>query len=184
MTAPAIPRPLARRIDRLARRAHRFHRFAHHPLCQPYRDEVIRVGRRAFVCKGCALLAAGLLAGVAAGVAAGPPVALASVALAVALGLGLVSLRTRLPKLLGRFLPGVGVGLALGSGWPGVLGALLVIAGTGVLYRRRGVERRRCATCPEQSASPCSGFARIVRRERAFQRVANRWLRDLPRSVA
>ena len=27
-----LPRPLARRIDRLSAKAHRFHRFAHHPL--------------------------------------------------------------------------------------------------------------------------------------------------------
>jgi len=89
-----------------------------------------------------------------------------------------------LPKLLGRLLPGAGLGLALFSGWPAALGALLVLGASGLLYRRRGVARERCRTCSEQSASPCSGFVRIVRRERAFQRVVARWLRDLPRSVA
>jgi hypothetical protein len=184
VTAPPIPRPLARRIDRLSKRAHAFHRFAHHPLCQPYRDEVFRVGRQTRLCKGCTLFAAGLVAGLVAGFVVGPPLGWGACALLLALGAGSLSFRIRLPKLVGRFLPGAGLGLALCAGWPAAIGSLLVLAGMGLLYRRRGVERKRCATCPEQSHSPCSGFARIVRRERAFQRVANRWRRDLPRSVA
>jgi hypothetical protein len=184
VTAPPIPRPLARRIDRLSKRAHAFHRFAHHPLCQPYRDEVIRVGKRARLCKGCSLFAAGLVAGLVAGFVVRPPFGWGVCGLLLALGAGLFSLRSRVPKFVGRFLPGAGLGLALCAGWPAATGSLLVLAGLGLLYRRRGVARERCATCREQSASPCSGFARIVRRERAFQRVANRWQRDLPRSVA
>jgi hypothetical protein len=184
VTAPPIPRSLARRIDRLSRRAHAFHRFAHHPLCAPYREEVIRVGRHGRLCKGCSLLAAGLGAGAVAGAAIGPPLGCGAVALGIALGAGLLSLRLRLPKLVGRFLPGAGLGLALLSGWPAATGALLVLAAAWLLYRRRGVARERCATCAERSASPCSGFSRILRRERAFQRVASRWLRELPRSVA
>jgi len=184
VTAPEIPRSLARRIDRLSRRAHAFHRHAHHPLCEPYRGEVIRVGRQLRLCKGCSFLTAGLFAGLAAGATLRPPLVWGLVALAVALGAGFWSLRARLPKLLGRLLPGAGLGLALFSGWPAALGALLVLGASGLLYRRRGVARERCRTCSEQSASPCSGFVRIVRRERAFQRVVARWLRDLPRSVA
>jgi hypothetical protein len=183
VSAPAIPWALARRIDRLARRAHCFHRFAHHPLCAPYRGEVVRVGR-IFVCRGCALLAAGLLTGGAAGLALVSSLGWAVAGLAVAAAAGLASLWLRLPKWLGRFLPGVGLGLALGAGWLAALGALLGLAAAGLLYRRRGVDRGRCATCPEHPLAACSGFARIVRRERAFQRVANRWLRDLPRSMA
>ncbi|HEX7499930.1 MAG TPA: hypothetical protein VF524_06445, partial [Polyangia bacterium] len=171
-------------IDRLSKRAHAFHRFAHHPLCQPYRDEVIRVGRQTRLCKGCTLFAAGLVAGIAAGFVVRPPFGWGACALLLALGAGFLSFCIRLPKFVGRFLPGAGLGLALCAGWPAATGSLLALAGLGLLYRRRGVARERCATCPEQSASPCSGFARIVRRERAFQRVANRWLRDLPRSVA
>ena len=184
MTAPPIPRPLARRIDRLSRRAHAFHRFAHHPLCAPYRDEVVRVGKRGRVCKGCSFLGAGLCAGIAAGALLMPALGVGAVALGLALGAGLLSLRVRLPKLLGRFLPGAGLGLALGAGWPAALAASLLLVAAWLLYRRRGVARERCATCAEQSASPCSGFLPIIRRERAFQRMANRWLRALPRSVA
>jgi hypothetical protein len=65
--APHLPRHLAGRLDRLARGAHAFHRFAHHPLCAAYRDEVIAVGGRARVCRGCALAIAGGLAGAIAG---------------------------------------------------------------------------------------------------------------------
>jgi hypothetical protein len=184
MTVPEISRSLARRIDRLSRRAHAFHRHAHHPLCDPYRGEVLHVGPRLRLCKGCSFLVAGLLAGLAAGCAVRPPLGWGLAALGVALGAGLSSLRVRLPKLVGRLLPGVGLGLALGAGWPAALGALFVLGVSGLLYRRRGVARERCATCCEQAASPCSGFVRIVRRERAFQRVVARWLRELPRFVA
>jgi len=62
-----IPPDLARRLDRLARRAHAFHRFAHHPLCGRYRGEVVPLGRRARVCLGCTLGTAGLAAGLALG---------------------------------------------------------------------------------------------------------------------
>ena len=62
-----IPPDLARRLDRLARRAHAFHRFAHHPLCGRYRGEVVPLGRRARLCLGCTLGTAGLAAGPALG---------------------------------------------------------------------------------------------------------------------
>jgi hypothetical protein len=96
--------------------------------------------------------------------------------LLLALALGGVSLRLRLPKVAGRFIPGAGLGMALWAGWPWALAAVVIVAGVGVLYRRRGVERSRCQACPERQANPCSGFALIVRRERAFRRRANRWL--------
>ena len=62
-----LPPALARRVDRLARRAHAFHRFAHHPLCGRYAAEVIRIGRRTRICLGCSLTALGAVAGVALG---------------------------------------------------------------------------------------------------------------------
>ncbi|HVZ35160.1 MAG TPA: hypothetical protein VG963_22190, partial [Polyangiaceae bacterium] len=60
---------LARRIDRLAVRAHRFHRWAHHPLCASYAGETLRLGRKTIVCRGCALVAGGLIVGVLLGAA-------------------------------------------------------------------------------------------------------------------
>ena len=184
MTALRIPTPLALRIDRLAWRAHAYHRFAHHPLCEVYRGEVLRVGRRFRVCKGCTFLAAGSIAGFAAGAWMGPPVVLGVGALLLALLLGAMSLRLRVPKIAGRLLPGAGVGLALWSGWPCALAALLIVAVAGSLYRRRGVDRRLCETCEERQYRPCSGFASIVRRERAFRRRANRWLDVMPKTPA
>ncbi|MFL5271282.1 MAG: hypothetical protein ACJ79E_04370, partial [Anaeromyxobacteraceae bacterium] len=71
---------LARRLDRLARQAHRFHRFAHHPLCDAYAGEVLRVPRRTVVCRGCALAAAGVVAGAAAGLFASARLPLAALA--------------------------------------------------------------------------------------------------------
>jgi hypothetical protein len=177
VTIPAVPRPLARRIDRLARRAHAFHRHAHHPLCEPYRDEVIRVGKRVRLCKGCTFLASGLLAGIVLGAVLRPPISWGAGGLLVALVLGPLSLRVRLPKLIGRSLPGFGVGAAMWSGWPAALASFLIVALLGLSYRRRGVERSRCEACHERRRNPCSGFTLIVRRERAFQRHANSLLR-------
>ncbi len=65
MTVSGLPRGELRRIDKLAVRAHRFHQFAHHPLCDAYGDEVFRFGRRARVCKGCTLAFLGTSVGVA-----------------------------------------------------------------------------------------------------------------------
>ena len=181
MTGSRIPPPLARRIDRLAWRAHAFHRFAHHPLCDVYRNEVLRVGRRLRVCKGCTLLALGLVVGVVAGVCARPPLGWGAGGLLLTLVLGSLSLRLRLPKIVGRLLPGAGLGMALWAGWSCALAALLIGGVCGALYRRRGVERSRCETCPERMRSPCSGFLPAVRRERAFRRRVDRWLDELPK---
>ena len=181
MTGSRIPPSLARRIDRLAWRAHAFHRFAHHPLCDPYRGEVLRVGPRLRLCKGCTFLAAGLVAGIAVGAFTRPTMVWGAGALLLALGLGALSLRLRVPKTVGRFLPGAGLGLALWAGWPSVFAAILIVAVVGDRYRRRGVERSLCTTCPERLRRPCSGFAPAVRRERAFRRRVDRWLGELPK---
>jgi hypothetical protein len=181
VTAPRIPPSLALRIDRLAWRAHVYHRFAHHPLCHVHRGEVLRVGRRFRVCKGCAFLAAGLIAGISAGAWVGPPFLGGVGALSLALVLGGMSLQLRVPKILGRLVPGAGVGISLWAGWPCALLALLIVTIAGALYRRRGVDRSRCESCDERLHRPCSGFASIVRRERAFRRQANRWLDMVPK---
>jgi hypothetical protein len=184
---------LALRVDRLARRAHGFHRWAHHPLCTRYAPELVRLGRRTRVCRGCLLAAAGIAAGLAAGLAA--PALPAPLALAAA---GLVALaapwatRRRAPgatgrraaKLLTRFVPSAlaGVGVAqLGAGTPsGFAAAALALAGVAALvsrYRRRGPDRGACEGCPAGPPSAtCAGFARQVSRERALQRLAARWI--------
>ncbi|MFL5298892.1 MAG: hypothetical protein ACJ79R_00950, partial [Anaeromyxobacteraceae bacterium] len=44
-------------------------------------------------------------------------------------------------------------------------------------YRRRGPDRGPCTACPERPLpAACSGHRRVVRRERAFARVAARLL--------
>jgi hypothetical protein len=45
-------------------------------------------------------------------------------------------------------------------------------------YRVRGPDRTPCERCPERTRAVCSGFAPIVRRERAVQRVARAWLTE------
>ena len=177
---PRLRRDVARAIDRLARRAHAFHRFAHHPLCARYASELIRLGRRERVCRGCAALGTGFLAGLSLALTLEPSARVVYGALAAGAALGVASLRVRLPKLLGRFVPALGFALALASvvtdfrSYAWLTGA----CGFGVgffAYRRRGPSRTPCASCPERLVlAPCSGFAPIVRRERAFQRAARK----------
>jgi hypothetical protein len=185
-----IPRALAKRIDRAARRAHAFHRWSHHPLCCAYAGEMLRVGR-ARICKGCTLAGAGGLAGAVLALALPPPPG--ALALAGALGFAAairaaLSLRpsgARPPKLATRALPmllGVWAALAgLRAGGAGAVAAPL--AGTAlaagiVAYRRRGPARDACAACPERAtAGVCAGFRPIARREAALRRFATRWLR-------
>jgi len=137
------------------------------------------VGPRLRLCKGCTFLAAGLISGAAVGAFARPGMVWGAGALLLSLVLGALSLRLRLTKTLGRWVPGAGLGLALWAGWPSVFAAILIVAVVGDRYRRRGVERSLCQTCPERLRRPCSGFAPAVRRERAFRRRVDRWLEEL-----
>ncbi len=196
---PRLPKALARRLDRLAHRAHLFHRYAHHPLCAEYAGEVLRVGPHLRLCKGCTF--AGL--GAAAGVLVGASLPLPSMPWLwglVALGVGVMLLLTRThaaptdqvhripearPKTFTRLLPAAALGallmmvLRLG-GWQGLalgLAFMGILAGTIARYRRRGPQRHPCLTCPEaKGPAPCRGYYAIHRREKAFARLAARWL--------
>ena len=176
---PRTPPALRRKLDRLARRAHAFHRFAHHPLCVEYADERIQIGRIR-LCRGCALLGLGLLIGLVAGILLRSNLWAASLALAMGAIIGLLSFRVRAPKILGRALPGACFaftaiqGLRLGFiGWALSLAAVAIFGVALLLYRRRGPHRGPCETCPDRDKRPaCRGFAPILRRERALQRLA------------
>jgi hypothetical protein len=175
-------RSLAKRLDRLSRAAHRFHQFAHHPLCERYAGEVVRIGRRARsarLCRGCAYAVIGGAIGGAIGFAiADARVAFASTAIAV-IAL-LASLRWRPSKIVTRFVPALLLALAIVAGVTarsplGLVAAFAAAASAGGLrlaYGKRGADRSPCVTCPERERQPCAGFVAIVSRERAFQRVA------------
>ncbi len=181
---PTIPRATARDLDRLSRAAHRFHRYAHHPLCDEYAGEVIRVGRKARVCRGCASALGGSLAGLGVALAvarvdlAQAGAALGAGALAVAAAL-VPGARARLAKGVTRGLPAFGLAFAFvaGARLGGAAGASLsasavaILAGTVAFHRGRTPDRTPCTTCPERDgAAPCRGVRPIVSRERAFQR--------------
>lgn len=178
---PRTPPALRRRLDKLARRAHAFHRFAHHPLCAEYAGERLQFGR-VRLCRGCALLALGLALGLAAGFILKPHFVVASSALSLGSLSGLLSYRIRMPKLMGRALPGALLVFAVvqgaclgGSGWVLAFLSAGVFALAVTLYRRRGPHRVPCETCPDRDRRPaCRGFSPILRRERAVQRLAGR----------
>jgi hypothetical protein len=172
-----VERGVARRVDRLARRAHRFHRFAHHPLCDEYGCELVRLGRRTRVCRGCTLLIAGAVLGLVAGILARPSPSLVVAATAIGAAAAWASLRVRAPKALTRLLPGATCGFALcGGAWAACV-VVAVGASLAIAYRRRGPDRGPCTVCPERLAkSPCRGMREIVRAERAFRRLSGRLL--------
>lgn len=166
-----IPRPAARRIDRMARRAHAFHRFAHHPLCSNYDSELITLGT-ARVCRGCAMVLGGIVFGALVGIFARVGEAGAFLGLSTALLLMAASLRSRIPKLLSRGGAAFLVGLALVQGAWASAAAFAVFFTCYRLYRRRGPNRSPCTICPERSDPSCSGMRPMIEAERAFQRAA------------
>ncbi len=209
---PRISADLARRLDRLSVAAHRFHRYAHHPLCVEYEGEVFRLGRRARICRGCALMALGVGAGLAAALGL-PRLSLSATGLGLE-GLALLisvlfwprpldrsqalegtpeaqsltshhRIPTRPLKLATRFVPGflfsfsVAQGLFTGGavGWSLASTAMACLTLAVLAYRRRGPSREPCRTCPERfQLHRCRGVQEILRRERAFQRLAGRLL--------
>ena len=181
-TSPAI----ADRIDRLSRGAHAFHRFAHHPLCREYASEVFLIGRRFRLCRGCTLAAVGALAGVAFALWADSSWIVAAATAPPALVLASPRMRAA-GKIATRLLPAglCAFSIAAGARTGTVAGAgvcvfvFSAVALCVALYRRRGPHRGPCLACPERARpEPCRGFAPIVRRERAFERLAGTWLSD------
>ncbi len=186
---------LARRIDRLAVRAHLRHRYAHHPLCGAYERERIRVGRYE-ICRGCAFAAGGGVVGLLAGVGSAGGTSLAvllPLSLAgAAWGIAVLGLRVRRPgKLWTRGLPAAVAGFVFCAAlWrrdlPGsaMAATTLGLVALGVwLYRRRKPSRAPCVACPERDRVPCAGFRPIHRRERAVQRLTGRWLHGCDRDL-
>ena len=171
-----ISKAVAARIDRASRYAHRFHRFAHHPLCNRYRGELISIGHRARFCRGCALGAFGGAFGFALGLCLHLRAPQAIVIAVTALGLLLITSAVRLPKVGSRLIPAtlLGAGASSGIAMASAIGAM--IAAMLWAYRQRGPDRFPCLACPERHLSVCSGYAPIVRRERAFRRLSARWI--------
>jgi hypothetical protein len=119
-----IPRTSANAIDRLARGAHAFHRFAHHPLCDEYAGEVVRLGRRARICRGCALAALGAATGLAIGIVIPMPIGVSAIVVASGSVLAAKPLRPA-GKFASRFLPAARAGAAIASGF---LAAIFAVA--------------------------------------------------------
>ncbi len=181
---PALPPQLARRLDVLAREAHAFHRYAHHPLCGAYGSDVIQVRHRFWICRGCTYVAVGTLSGLALGAAVHMPVgAVFGSALVMLFASAYEIDETRPAKERSRLLPATALGLAVGAGLvAGTLpGLALALGGVGMFgfmaasYRKKGPDRSPCATCPEANCGDtCSGLKPIVRREQAYQRLSAR----------
>jgi hypothetical protein len=171
-----MSKAVAARIDRASRYAHRFHRFAHHPLCNRYSGELISIGHRARLCRGCVLGAFGGALGFALGLCLHLRAPQAIVIALTALGLLLITSIVRLPKVGSRLIPAALLGAAASGG---IAMAMAIGAASAAMlwaYRQRGPNRSPCLACPERHLSVCSGYTPIVRRERAFRRLSARWI--------
>jgi hypothetical protein len=182
---------LARRLARLARRAHAFHRFAHHPLCDRYAGELIALRGRRRICRGCASALGGAVLGATLSASLHlPPLPLLVASSVCLVGSGIALLRRsplatsrlRSAKLISRAIPAAlttagMVALLMAAAWAQFA---LLLAGAALwlqVYRRRGPDRRACQQCPERSgAVPCRGYLPIVQAERAFRRRAHQLL--------
>ena len=193
---PRVSPALARRLGRLTARAHRFHRFAHHPLCNAYAAEVLHLGRRTHVCAGCAWTLLGSILGV--GVAAACPRGWFTLPWALGLqGAGMVwllvsaRLHAQVLKWLVRGGPmvclagGCVLTLRAGAAIPWHLGvwateaALSAVAWGAVrVYRRRPPWRAPCVSCPQRQDEVCDGWRPMVQRERALTRLSGQWLQS------
>jgi hypothetical protein len=157
-------------------RAHAFHRFAHHPLCSGYADEVYAIGRTVRVCRGCALGLVGALLGAVAGLALSPAPIFAWASLLTAASLAWISRKVRLSKYGSRLTSSALAAFAAVSGIaPAVCTSLIVLIWF-ARYRKVGPDRTPCKACPEHGWPVCSGIAPMIRRERAFQRLSGHWL--------
>ncbi len=162
MLRAPLPQRTARAIDRLARNAHAFHRFAHHPLCERYAGELIPLGRRARLCRGCASAALGGVIGLLAALSWQPSFSGLLGVGALGLGLLLSTLLLRLPKWLGRTSAVACLGFACLSslrfahGAPLLLaiGILAPCAAFLVLYRKRGPQSQSLHTLPGAAFAP------------------------------
>jgi hypothetical protein len=195
----SMSRTLARRIDRLAVRAHAFHRYAHHPLCERYRGELLALRGRTRVCRGCAYALLGALSGGAAGLllthAAYLPLMAAGGCALVALTLTRARAAVESPPARAHVAPGSAHARRTGKLWTRALPAfaltctlvalmraanplallpLIAAISCWRLYRRAGPDRSPCRSCPEQTLPACSGYLPIIRAERAFVRHSQR----------
>lgn len=168
-------------IDRLARRAHAFHRFAHHPLCSRYAGELIALRGRTRVCRGCSCALAGALLGTLTLLWPLPLAAACALTLMAAVAL---TAPWRGAKSWTRALPAAVSSANLLAPLRAAEPAQLLLATLTLTaaalwlarYRRRGSDRTPCLSCPERELSPCSGFSAIVRAERAFVRRSDQIL--------
>ena len=164
--------------------------WAHKPLCDRFRHDVVRIGH-VHLCRSCLLAYAGILAGVAASIAA--PSFLqthgATVFVSIATATILFSLPfwyKRWPRCLRdvlRFCMGLSIALCgclLVSGQivVGIVGAI----GLATFWRTYLALRRRrrlhsCAGCPELNGRHiCSGFQSQTECLRTYEEKATRWI--------
>ncbi len=169
-------------------------KFAHHPLCQRYRNQVWHLGPL-IVCQGCSLVLLGILSGLISSFYWLIP-ALAIKGFVLGLSFLIIMMPVLLVEFLRiswrpikrliRFLTGFGIGfniaLILGfhSFWLTIQAIVFLIGGY-FLFKMVRHSRKKpdlCQTCPELSEKGvCSGYQTIVEAEREYGKIASEVLK-------
>lgn len=157
-----------------------FFNWAHKPLCEPYHEDVLRIGKLR-LCRGCTMIKVGLAVALPLLLILQPtlPVLVAGFILgfAIAAALSHPALHSRWPrwgKDALRFLAGACAAHVLALFLLGhlAMGTLAASACVGAywLYARLRLPRRleRCESCAELGEGICSGYARQAEAIRAW----------------
>jgi len=160
--------------------------WAHKPLCQRFRRDVLRLGR-VHVCRSCTMVYAGAALGaVLCGVFRQPLWDVAPALWAAMAGITLVfsfplwykrwprPMRDLLRAMLGGTIALCGYLLLSGAWLPGLVGTA-VLAASWQAYRgvRERFRRQACAGCPElRDGEICPGFALQAERIRQYEQQA------------
>jgi hypothetical protein len=160
--------------------------WAHKPLCERFRGEVLRIGPLR-VCRSCTFLYAGMIAACIAGVVrpeavAGRPLLFAGVLVAVAL-LSAPPFYKQWPRPVrdvlrfaaGALIPAGFIVLVLGYVILGAAGLILMWIHWRFYLRHRRLRRARvCDGCPDLSpGAVCPGFGPQAEAARAYERAAS-----------
>lgn len=170
-----------------------FFNWAHKPLCEPYREDVLRLGQLR-LCRGCSALWFGALITGPLLLALSPRPLWSAIFAALFMtsaALSHPSLHSKWPRAVRDALrvatgclPTLAVGM-LARGHPLVgAGALTLLAGTYLLYRQLRKPRglHKCESCPESGQGICSGYAVQAQAIRVWEEEASQ--REMARRMS
>lgn len=165
-------------------------KFAHHPLCQNYSDQVFKIGN-IYLCQGCTLIYSGLVIGLLSGIIFNPSFsiqiwAIIGVSLMVPTFVVQVVKLPRMFKRIARFLNGFDLGAIFFSifilpKWSHRIIMIVSISVTylafRIIHKHKRKERDLCESCNElKTGKICSGYKLRAEKELEYSKYAEQIL--------